>query len=66
MPFFVLMTVLGVWLAVSRSPWYWLTALVPAAILVGQVVMPRRLERRAEELGDPGHGESSSGGMLTG
>jgi hypothetical protein len=37
----------------GSSPWWLLAAVVPAAILVGNLVMPGRLERRAEELRDP-------------
>lgn len=52
-PFFVLVLALAVWLAVVQSPWHWLSAVVFVAMLAGHLLMPRRLERRAEELRDP-------------
>lgn len=55
-PFFVFMIGLAVWLAVVRSPWHWLSALLFAGILVGHLLMPRSLERRAEELREPQSG----------
>jgi hypothetical protein len=56
-PFFLLMIALDVWLAVRQSPWWLLAGLLFAGMLVGHLLMPRRLERRAEELSDPAHGE---------
>jgi hypothetical protein len=52
-PVFVVVIAMDVWLAFASSPWWLLAAVVPAAILVGNLVMPGRLERRAEELRDP-------------
>ena len=51
-PFFVLLLGLDLWLAVVSSPWFLLAGLVMAAFLVGHLLMPRRLERRAELLQD--------------
>lgn len=55
-PFFVLMIGVVVWLAVVQSPWHWLSVVLFTAFLVGHLLMPRRLERRAEELRDPASG----------
>ena len=52
-PFFVLVLALDVWLSVTQSRWWWLAGVFFAAMLVAHLLMPRRLERRAEELHEP-------------
>lgn len=56
-PFFLLMIASDVWFALTRSPWWLIAGVIFAAMLVMHLVMPRRLERRAELLADPAAGE---------
>ncbi len=52
-PLFGLLLALEVWLALTGSAWFWLAVALVGTLLVGHLVMPRRLERRAEELRGP-------------
>jgi hypothetical protein len=52
-PFLVLMIGLDIWLALTASLWWLLAGALFAGMLVLHLVMPARLERRAEELRDP-------------
>ncbi len=52
-PFLLVMAVLTVRLAVDRSPLYVVGTLVSAGALAAHLVVPRRLERRAQEPAAP-------------
>ena len=53
------LTVFGVFLvlyavlAIGQNPWWWAAFAMFAAFFVGQVVLPRRLDRRAAALSTP-------------
>jgi hypothetical protein len=47
---FAVFLVLESYLAIARSPWFWLAAAFMAGMLALSLLTPRRLERRAERL----------------
>ena len=40
-------------LALARSPWWWIAVAAGLAMTVAVLVLPRRLDRRAELLREP-------------
>ena len=51
-PFFVVMAAVGVWLALTRSPWHWLSVVVLSGFLLGHLLLPAWIDRKGARLRD--------------